>query len=397
MEILKRKGRDGEIIKDLSCNRMEVLNLQKEHVNEEYIQKINGLSNSKSQDSSSKIIFDNPILFSQFLKDYIPISIFEEVQPEDIEDVTERYVHMFVEERNSDIVKRVQLKNMEMPFFLVSLVEHKSSVDYNVAMQILRYMVFIWEDYEKEKEREHKGISKTKGFRYPPILPIIYYTGSDNWTAGIELKERILLSDILEEYIPNFKGILMQLKNYSNEQLMEKHDELSIILMINKLQKVADFTKWKEEVGEEYLKEVTKQTPEYLLGLIAHMVEILLLEINIPKEEAEEIAETIKERKMAGLFDHFEKIDIQAVRKEIEKEREEVARERVQVNREREEVNQEREEVNQEREEVNQEREKIEQERQKIYQEYLELYQEMGLSEKAIEEKLIQKFPKIYK
>ena len=33
-------------------------------------------------------------------------------------------------------------------------------MDYNVVMQIFRYIAFIWEDYEKEQNREHKGISK---------------------------------------------------------------------------------------------------------------------------------------------------------------------------------------------------------------------------------------------
>ena len=105
------------------------------------------LKNSKVKDSSSKIIFGDPVLCSQFLRGYTEIPLLKEVQPEDIEDVSERYVHMFTEERNSDVVKKVHLKNSEMPFYLVSLIEHKSKVDYNVVMQILRYMVFIWEDY----------------------------------------------------------------------------------------------------------------------------------------------------------------------------------------------------------------------------------------------------------
>lgn len=81
------------------------------------------------------------------------IPLLKNVQAEDIEDVTERYVHMFTEERNSDIVKRVQIKNKETttPFYLISLIEHKNNVDYNVVMQIFRYMAFIWEDYEREQ------------------------------------------------------------------------------------------------------------------------------------------------------------------------------------------------------------------------------------------------------
>ena len=94
--------------------------MKKEQTNENMAEKAEGLSNSKYKDSSGKIIFENPILFSQFLRDYIPVSLLAEVQPEDIEDVTERYVHMFVEERNSDVVKRVHLKGNDMPFYLIA-------------------------------------------------------------------------------------------------------------------------------------------------------------------------------------------------------------------------------------------------------------------------------------
>ena len=68
------------------------------------------MSNSKPEDSSGKIIFEDPILCSQFLRGYTQIPLLQDVQPEDIEDVTERYVHMFTEERNSDVVKKVKIK-----------------------------------------------------------------------------------------------------------------------------------------------------------------------------------------------------------------------------------------------------------------------------------------------
>ncbi len=47
-------------------------------------------------------------------------------------------------------IKEDSCKNDETPFFLISLIEHKSNVDYNVVMQIFRYIAFIWADYEKE-------------------------------------------------------------------------------------------------------------------------------------------------------------------------------------------------------------------------------------------------------
>lgn len=124
-----------------------------------------GLFNTKTKDSSSKLIFEDPILCAQFLRDYINIPMLKNVQPEDIEDETERFVHMFSEERNSDVVKKIRIhrselktvkKYVEIPFYLVSLIEHKSEVDYNVIMQVFRYIAFIWEDYEKKMDRKHQ-------------------------------------------------------------------------------------------------------------------------------------------------------------------------------------------------------------------------------------------------
>ncbi len=276
--------------------------------------------NSKTKDSSSKLIFENPVLCAQFLRGYLDIPVLKEVQPEDIEDVSERYVHMFSEERNSDVVKKVHIKNDGTPFFLVSLIEHKAKVDYNVVMQMFRYMAFIWEDFEKEQERQHKGISRTKDFKYPPILPVVFYDGTEEWTAATSLHERVLLSDVFANCIPDYRCILMQLKDYSNAELMEKGDELSIFMMINKLHRVSDFEGLGKEVDAEYLKKAMADTPGHVLDIMAQVIEALLLKINVPYEEATDFAGQVKERRMGELFSNFEAYDVQATRREAREE-----------------------------------------------------------------------------
>ena len=277
-------------------------------------------SNSQTRDSSSKLIFENPVLCAQFLRGYLDIPLLKEVQPEDIEDVSERYVHMFTEERNSDVVKRVNIKTDGTPFFLVSLIEHKAKVDYNVVMQVFRYMAFIWEDYENEQERQHAGVSRTKEFKYPPILPVVFYDGTEDWTAAVSLHERILLSDIFKEYIPDYQCILMQLKDYSTAELMERGDELSIIMMVSKFHRAADFAGIGKEVDSGYLQAVTADTPEYLLDIMSQVIEALLLKINVPYKEAADFAGQVKERRMGELFSNFEAYDVQATRREAREE-----------------------------------------------------------------------------
>ena len=125
------------------------------------------INNRKLRDSSSKLIFADSTLSSQFLRDYADLEILRKVQPEDIEDVSERYVPLYSSERDSDTVKRVDIsrylepqEKSTLPLYIISLVEHKTKVEYNVIMQLLRYMVHIWEDYEKEVEKKYPHISR---------------------------------------------------------------------------------------------------------------------------------------------------------------------------------------------------------------------------------------------
>jgi HSP90 family molecular chaperone len=191
-------------------------------------------------------------------------------------------------------------------------------------MQVFRYMVFIWEDYEKEMEKKHRGISKTKNFLYPPVLPIVFYDGADNWTAATRLHDRIFLSDVYGKYVPDYQCVLVQLKDYSNAELMKKKDELSVLMMVDRLRNAADYMKLGEEVGNAYLSEVTMDSPEYLLDIMAQIIEVFLTKLNLPQDEVDSFRDQIKEKRMGELFAHFEGWDVQAIRKE---EREKAAAE----------------------------------------------------------------------
>ena len=88
-----------------------------------------------ARDVNSKEIFRNKRLASQFLRDYSDLWLFEHVRPEDIEDVSERYrLLLGIEVEGDSFMKvRVQIKNQIEEVYVISLIEHKSSVDYDVT------------------------------------------------------------------------------------------------------------------------------------------------------------------------------------------------------------------------------------------------------------------------
>ena len=285
------------------------------------------INNNKLRDNSSKLIFSDNILSSQFLRDYADMDILRYIQPEDIEDVSERYVPLYSTERESDTVKKVNISKylnltteekeslnpLDLPLYVISLVEHKTKVEYNVAMQLLRYMVHIWEDYEKEMNRLYPGISSRKDFRYPPILPIVYYEGTAGWTAPLDLADRILCGELLGKYLPHFQYQLITLHSISNTDLLAKGDEISLAMLINKIQTPEDMSAFVGLSGEQ-VDGILKDTPEHLLDILSKVFRALLYNMHLPENEVENAVARIKERKMGRLFENVT-MDIQAERR----------------------------------------------------------------------------------
>ena len=268
--------------------------------------------NTKYRDNGGRMIFENATLCSQFLREYTGIELFKDIKPENIEDMTERFLPMFSEERDSDVVKKITMPETgEM--FVVALIEHKSSVDYNVTMQMFHYMSYIWEEYERQKEREQRGITKTKGFLYPPILPIVYYEDTTEWTSAVNLRDRIYLSDVLGEYVPDYRYLLFRLQEHGETELISRRDEISFIMLINRLRDASEFVRL--SFPEGYLDDIG-QAPGDVLIVFRKLIETYLREINLPEDEIYDLTDQIEGGNMNRLFENFHGYDIQATRRE---------------------------------------------------------------------------------
>lgn len=125
-------------------------------------------------------------------------------------------------------------------------------------MQMLHYMSYIWEEYEKTMEAKKKGITKQKDFKYPPILPIVYYEDTDTWTSPVKLHDRIYLNELLQDYIPDYEYFLFKLLDCENLDLIGRKNEISLIMLINKLRKMTDFSSL--QFPDNYLEDIAART-----------------------------------------------------------------------------------------------------------------------------------------
>ena len=91
-------------------------------------------------------------------------------------------------------------------------------------------------------------------------------------------------------------------------------------MLINKLGEAADFKELEREIPPEYLRDITENTPEYLLNIMVEVIRGLLSKLNLPREEVDVFVEQVKERKMGDFFSNFKGYDVPATRREAKAE-----------------------------------------------------------------------------
>ncbi len=136
----------------------------------------------------------------------------------------------------------------------------------------------------------------------------------------------------------------MRLHDYSNEELLARGDEMSLIMLFNKIQDTVDLSEFLK-LPREKLNDIVKDTPEAILDIIASVMESLCVKIGATEEEMQECVSRVKERRMGYLFENIEKMDIQAERRNTAQARAEAQRVREEAQRAQEEAQRTQEEA----------------------------------------------------
>ena len=135
-------------------------------------------------------------LVNQFLK---PRQI---LKSENLQKYTNSYITKKYKSKEADIVYKMKDKKM---YFLI---EHQSTIDYNMPYRILNYCIDIIQEWTKEKRS--KKIAK-----YPIIVPIVIYTGEQRWKVPLNYKEQQIKITTYEKYRIDLAYNLIDVDNYN--------------------------------------------------------------------------------------------------------------------------------------------------------------------------------------
>ena len=141
-----------------------------------------------------------------FLFNYLPQEILDIVDISSISAEKDSFIDEELKEIFSDLLFRAIINGKVG--YIYFLFEHKSYSWESTPLQLLKYMIAIWETIIS---------SKTGNNKLPIIIPLVVYHGEDKWNIDVRFAKMIEGIDELPEnvkkYIPNYEYLLYDLSN----------------------------------------------------------------------------------------------------------------------------------------------------------------------------------------
>ncbi|MBI1925968.1 Rpn family recombination-promoting nuclease/putative transposase [Candidatus Poribacteria bacterium] len=109
----------------------------------------------------------------------------------------------------------------EREVLIYILIEHQSEPSPDLGFRIFFYMAQIWDSQRRGWLNEKLPVTQ---WRFRPILPVLFYTGTAPWNAPLSLTALMDLPVPLERCIPHHDTLFLNLKPTDPEKLVaEEH------------------------------------------------------------------------------------------------------------------------------------------------------------------------------
>jgi predicted transposase YdaD len=169
-------------------------------------------------DKFFKEIFGKVEVAKDFLNNYLPENIMKVIDVDTLEPQKDSFIYEELQEVFSDMLFKVNINNREGYVYI--LFEHKSYTSKDIAFQLLKYMLEIWE----------AKIKKEKTYKLPVIIPLVIYHGKDRWNIRTTLGELITgyeeLPKDIQKFIPDYVfSARTNLTRTDVDEIIEKIEE----------------------------------------------------------------------------------------------------------------------------------------------------------------------------
>ena len=214
-----------------------------------------------------------------FLEGTFPQEILKKLDLSTLTQDNNSYVDEELKEHFSDIVYTCFCKDKELKITL--LFEHKSYAVTCPYLQMMKYLLRIWEANSKQRER------------LIPVIPVILYHGKESWKVRRFSDYFEGIDEVFFRFIPEFDYLLTDLTGYSNEEIKDRvfrrvSLQITMLLMRNIYNEkcLEDKLKGFFEIGRQYFEE--EEGLKFLESIIRYLY-------NASEITVERVIDTLKE------------------------------------------------------------------------------------------------------
>ncbi|NLH37826.1 MAG: Rpn family recombination-promoting nuclease/putative transposase [Thermotogaceae bacterium] len=201
-------------------------------------------------DAFFKVTFGDKDVAQDFLKHYLPAQIANVVDLNYLTKENNSFVDERFKESFTDMLYRTKINGEDG--YIYFLFEHKSYQDPLVILQLLRYIVRIWEE-------KYDRIAK----KLPVIIPMVIYHGESKWNVQTKLINLIKGIDRLPEetkkYIPVYEYELYDLSPFGQVMIVGLA-MTKVVLEVMQLVMITDTKKFRQAM-KKVLEDIA-QLPE---------------------------------------------------------------------------------------------------------------------------------------
>lgn len=160
----------------------------------------------KSHDEFFKVSFSEPRIALSYIRKFVDPAITRHLDLLQLKLEKTSYVTNQLQEYFADIVYSCSYKKSLIRISF--LFEHKSSPVPFPHLQLLRYMLEIWETQQKKEEK------------LSMVLPLVFYHGKAKWHYRSLEEYFPQLDEPLLRYLPRFEYHLLDIGNWSDDQIL---------------------------------------------------------------------------------------------------------------------------------------------------------------------------------
>ena len=167
----------------------------------------------------------------EFFSEHLPASILKETDLSTLQLEKESFVDENFKDSEADVVYSVMIKNTKS--YIYVLCEHQSTVDQLIAFRLWGYLIRLLETHLKQHPDQP----------LPFVYPMIVYTGSDPWTAPLDIFP--LFGDhqrLAQEWF--LKPFQLSNIHETNDNEIRRRQWCGIVEFALKYKKVRDFEKF---------------------------------------------------------------------------------------------------------------------------------------------------------